>query len=80
LLKRHRCQKFRRAYLELGNIALIEGKLDEAEKDYSAILKLLSASEEQKKKAIYKLGKVKFYQGNFDEARVICHKFSKSKR
>ena len=57
------------AYLELGNIALIEGKLDEAEKDYSAILKLLSASEEQKKKAIYKLGKVKFYQGNFDEAK-----------
>ena len=57
------------AYLELGNIALIEGKLDEAEKDYSAILKLLSGSEEQKKKAIYKLGKVKFYQGNFDEAK-----------
>jgi len=30
----------------------------------SVILKLLSASEEQKKKAIYKLGKVNFYQGN----------------
>ena len=57
------------AYLELGNIALIQGKLDEAEKDFSAILKLLSASEEQKKKAIYKLGKVNFYQGNFDEAK-----------
>jgi len=57
------------AYLELGNIALIEGKLDEAEKDFSSILKLLSASEEQKNKAIYKLGKVNFYQGNFDEAK-----------
>jgi tetratricopeptide (TPR) repeat protein len=57
------------AYLELGNIALVEGKLDEAEKDFSAILKLLSGSEEQKKKAIYKLGKVNFYQGNFDEAK-----------
>jgi len=32
-------------------------------------LKLLSASEEQKNKAIYKLGKVSFYQGNFDEAK-----------
>jgi len=57
------------AYLELGNIALIQGKLDEAEKDFSVILKLLSASEEQKKKAIYKLGKVNFYQGNFEEAK-----------
>lgn len=57
------------AYLELGNIAVIEGKLNEAEKDFSAILKLLSASEEQKNKAIYKLGKVNFYQGQFDEAR-----------
>ncbi len=57
------------AYLELGNIALIEGKLDEAEKDFSSILKLLSASEEQKNKAIYKLGKVNFYQGNFEEAK-----------
>ncbi len=52
------------AYLELGNIAFIEGKLDEAEKDFSAILKLLSASEEQKNKAIYKLGKVNFLSGS----------------
>jgi tetratricopeptide (TPR) repeat protein len=57
------------AYLELGNIALIDGNLDEAEKHFSAILKLLSASEEQKKKAIYKLGKVNFYQGDFDETK-----------
>jgi predicted Zn-dependent protease len=57
------------AYLELGNIAMIEGNLEEAEKDFSAILKLLNASEGQKNKAIYKLGKVNFYQGQFDEAR-----------
>jgi len=57
------------AYIELGNIAIIEGKLDEAEKDYLAILRLQSANEEQKNKATYKLGKVNFYQGNFDEAR-----------
>ena len=56
------------AYLELGNIAMIEGNLDEAEKDFSAILKLISASDDQKSKAIYKLGKVNFYQGQFDEA------------
>jgi len=57
------------AYIELGNIAIIEGKLDEAGKNFSAILKLQNASEEQKNKAIYKLGKVNFFQGNFDEAK-----------
>ncbi len=57
------------AYLELGNIALIEGKLVEAEKNYSAINKLITASEDQKNKAIYKLGKVNFYKGNFEEAK-----------
>jgi len=57
------------AFLELGNIALIEGKLDEAETDFSAVLKLLSASEQQKNNAIYKLGKVNFYKGDFDESR-----------
>ena len=62
------------AYLELGNIAIIEGKLDEAEKDFSAILNLFSASEGQKNKAIYKLGKVNFYQGQFDEARMNLSK------
>jgi tetratricopeptide (TPR) repeat protein len=56
------------AYLELGNIAMIEGNLDEAEKDFLAILKLITASDDQKSKAIYKLGKVSFYQGQFDEA------------
>ncbi len=57
------------AYLELGNIAMIEGNLDEAEKYYSAILKLHSAGDGQKNKAVYKLGKVNFYQGQFDEAK-----------
>jgi len=62
------------AYLELGNIAIIEGKLDEGKKDFSAILNLFSASEGQKNKAIYKLGKVNFYQGQFDEARMNLSK------
>ncbi len=57
------------AFFELGNIAIIEGKLGEAEKDFSSILSLRSANEEQKNKATYKLGKVHFYLGRFDEAR-----------
>ena len=57
------------AFLELGNIALIEGRLSESEKNYSEVLKLRSANESQMNKAIYKLGKVNFYQGNFDEAK-----------
>ena len=57
------------AYQELGNIALIDGDLNEAEEDFSAVTKLLNANEAQKNNAVYKLGKVKFYQGNFDEAQ-----------
>ena len=62
------------AYLELGNIAIIEGKLAEAEQNFSTILNLISAGEPQKNKAIYKLGKVSFYQGQFDEARINLSK------
>jgi predicted Zn-dependent protease len=59
------------AYLELGNIALIQGNVDESDKDYSAILNLKSASEDEMNKAIYQLAKVNLYQGNFDEARKL---------
>jgi len=57
------------AYLELGNIALIEGNLDESEKDYSAVLDLKNAGTDEKNEAVYKLAKVNLYQGKFDEAR-----------
>ncbi len=57
------------AYFVLGNIAIIEGDLDEAVKNFSAVLSLRNANEEQKNKATYKLGKVNFYQGRFDEAK-----------
>ena len=57
------------AYLELGNIALIEGDLDESEKDYSAVLDLKNAGTDEKNEAVYKLAKVNLYQGKFDEAR-----------
>jgi len=59
------------AYLELGNIALMQGNLDEAEKNYSAISSLAIAGEEEKATATYKLARVKLYQENFDEARRL---------
>jgi len=57
------------AYLELGNIALIQGNLDEAVQNFSAITNLRSANEIQKNKAVYRLGKINFYKGNFNEAK-----------
>ena len=57
------------AYLELGNISLIQGDLNQAEKYYSAISSLASANENEKKKAVYKLARVKLYQGDIDAAR-----------
>lgn len=57
------------AYLELGNIAVIEGKLDEAGNDYNQLFNLMNASDEQKNKATYKLAKVNFFRGDFDEAK-----------
>jgi tetratricopeptide (TPR) repeat protein len=62
------------AYLELGNIALIQGNVDESAKDYSAILNLKNTSEDEKNKAIYQLAKVNLYQGKFDEARKLISK------
>lgn len=57
------------AYMELGNIALIQGNIAEAENDYHTILNLRSANEDQKNNANYKLGRINLYKGNFDEAR-----------
>jgi tetratricopeptide (TPR) repeat protein len=62
------------AYLELGDIALIQGNIDESAKYYSAILNLKNASEDEKNKAIYKLAKVNLYQSKFDEARKMISK------
>jgi tetratricopeptide (TPR) repeat protein len=62
------------AYIELGNIALIQGNIAEAEKDYQSILNLRSANEDQKNKANYKLGRINLYKGNFDEARKFLLK------
>jgi tetratricopeptide (TPR) repeat protein len=62
------------AYLEAGNIALIEGNPDEAKKDFSAVLNLRNANDEQKNKAAYKLGKVHLFRGQFDDARRYLSK------
>jgi tetratricopeptide (TPR) repeat protein len=57
------------AYLELGNIALIEGKVDEADSDFSSVIKLRNATDDEKNKANYKLARVNLYKGKVDEAR-----------
>jgi tetratricopeptide (TPR) repeat protein len=57
------------AYLELGNISLIQGNLNDAEKYYSAIPSLASADENERNKAVYKLARVKLYQNDIDAAR-----------
>ncbi len=62
------------AYLELGNMSLIKGKVEDAERNYLSVLNLRSASEDQKNKAIYKLGRVSLYKGNFEEARKYLFK------
>ena len=56
------------AFFELGNIYLIEGDLDEAEKKYSALLINNRSHNDKKVAADYKLSRVYFYQLRFDEA------------
>ncbi|MEJ2103687.1 MAG: tetratricopeptide repeat protein, partial [Ignavibacteriaceae bacterium] len=62
------------AYLELGNISLIQGDLNPAEKYYSAISSLASADQNEKNEAVYKLARVKLYQGDIDAARIDLSK------
>jgi tetratricopeptide (TPR) repeat protein len=56
------------AFLELGNISLIEGNLDEAEKKYSVLLNNSRAQNDKKNSATYKLSRIYFYQLKFKEA------------
>ncbi len=56
------------AFLELGNISLIEGNLNEAEKNYSALLNNNRVQNDKKSSATYKLSRVCFYQLKFKEA------------
>ena len=56
------------ALLELGNISLIEGNLDKAEKNYLALLNNNRVQNDKKSSATYKLSRVCFYQLKFKEA------------
>ncbi|MFI5237700.1 MAG: tetratricopeptide repeat protein, partial [Ignavibacteriales bacterium] len=62
------------ASLELGNIDLIEGKIDDAERDYTSVMSLHTAREDEKIKAVYKLARIKIYRGQFIEARELLSK------
>ncbi|MBT8378939.1 MAG: tetratricopeptide repeat protein [Ignavibacteria bacterium] len=57
------------AFLELGNIALIEGNLVEADKNYSAVLNNDRTPMDKKNNASYKLARLYFYQLKFDKAK-----------
>jgi tetratricopeptide (TPR) repeat protein len=57
------------AFFEVGNIFLMEGNLDEAEKKYTALLNKKRILADKRNSALYKLARVYFYQLKFDEAK-----------
>lgn len=59
------------AFIELGNIALINGDLKNAENYYETVGNLSRAIPEDKSYANYQLSKVYSFQGDFDSARKI---------
>jgi tetratricopeptide (TPR) repeat protein len=62
------------AFFELGNIFLIEGNLNEAEKKYSALLSNSRAQSDKKNAAAYKLARIYFFQSRFDKATEYISK------
>jgi tetratricopeptide (TPR) repeat protein len=59
------------AYSELGNIALLNGYLAEAEKKYSQITVLAKVNQHKINNAKYKLARVKFYNGDVEAAQKL---------
>jgi len=59
------------AYIELGNIALLNGNLDEAELYYSKIIEKTHSTNQSHNLAKFKLARVNFYKQNFDEANKL---------
>jgi tetratricopeptide (TPR) repeat protein len=59
------------AYFELGNISLLGGNINDAEKYISDLLNLRNVPGDQKKLAEYKLARIKFYQGEYEESRKL---------
>jgi len=56
------------AYIELGNIALLIGNLDEAGLNFSKIIEKTHSNNQSHNLAKFKLARVNFYKQNFDEA------------
>ena len=59
------------AYSELGEIALLNGNLAEAEKNYSQITVLAKINQHKINDAKYKLARVKFYNGDVEAAQKL---------
>ncbi|HKI77807.1 MAG TPA: tetratricopeptide repeat protein [Ignavibacteriaceae bacterium] len=59
------------ANLELGNIYLQKGKLDKATIYYSKIIDYQKTTLEKRNLAKFKLARINFYKGNFDQSQKI---------
>jgi tetratricopeptide (TPR) repeat protein len=59
------------AYSELGNIALLNGNLSEAEKNFSQITVLAKINQHKINDAKYKLARIKFYNGDVGAAKNL---------
>jgi tetratricopeptide (TPR) repeat protein len=59
------------AYSELGNIALLNGNLTEAEKNYSQITVLAKVNQNKINNAKYKLARVKYYNGDVKASQKL---------
>lgn len=59
------------AYTELGKIALINGNLTEAERNFTQITVLAKVSVSQANDAKYKLARIKFYLGELSQSKEL---------
>jgi len=59
------------AYIELGNIALLNGNLDDAELYFSKIIEKTNSNNQANNLAKFKLARVNFYQQKFDDANNL---------
>jgi len=66
------------AYEELGNIALVNGNLTEAETDLNEILSLPRLNPDDQYKAKFNLAKVSFYKNDPDQTRKLLAEVTKN--
>lgn len=57
------------ASVELGNISIIEAKLDEAENYFESVNTMPRINADDKSFALYQLARINSFKGNFDKAR-----------